>query len=582
MTKIQSIENELKQISLNLFGLDKETKRKIADKKKKLDEMLKDKEEIESSIIYKDAFEWRFEFPELLDSNGDFIGFDAIIGNPPYIQIQTFTITQKESWKKQNYQTFEATGDIYCLFYEKGNQILRNNGILSYITSNKWMRAGYGESTRNYFCENTNPLLLIDLGGFSVFDFATVDTNILLFKKIEKSYIYEQDNLLSCIISNKTIACSIQKDFKNNYSLQEYVKKNQVILDNLTKESWIILSKKEFDIKKKIEEKGIPLKDWDILINRGVTTGLNEAFIIDEKKKTELIKLDPKNAEIIKPILRGRDIKKYKSEFANLWIISTFPSLKINIDKYPLIRDYLKTFGKKIEQTGEIYIDELGNKITSRKKTSNEWFETQDAIAYYKEFEKEKIVWQRITAEPTFCFSKKGEMTLDSMAFLSSFIPNEGKYIISILNSKVISFYVSKVVHQYGSTGYRLSNQYVENLPIPKISPEEQKPFEIMVDLVIFAKENSFEQESKTFESIIDALVYDLYFPEEMKKGNCYITDRIKEKVMPFKNDDTEELKKEYVKELYNFFLNDKKIYGSLIYNSLIDVVKIIGNNKNE
>ena len=103
-----------------------------------------------------------------------------------------------------------------------------------------------------------------------------------------------------------------------------------------------------------------------------------------------------------------------------------------------------------------------------------------------------------------------------------------------------------------------------------------------MVDLVIFAKENSFEQESKTFESIIDALVYDLYFPEEMKKGNCYITDRIKEKVMPFKNDDTEELKKEYVKELYNFFLNDKKIYGSLIYNSLIDVVKIIGNNKNE
>ncbi|MEK7433971.1 MAG: Eco57I restriction-modification methylase domain-containing protein, partial [Cyanobacteriota bacterium] len=364
LTKIQSIENELKQISLNLFGLDKETKRKIADKKKKLDEMLKDKEEIESSIIYKDAFEWRFEFPELLDSNGDFIGFDAIIGNPPYIQIQTFTITQKESWKKQNYQTFEATGDIYCLFYEKGNQILRNNGILSYITSNKWMRAGYGESTRNYFCENTNPLLLIDLGGFSVFDFATVDTNILLFKKIEKSYIYEQDNLLSCIISNKTIACSIQKDFKNNYSLQEYVKKNQVILDNLTKESWIILSKKEFDIKKKIEEKGIPLKDCDILINRGVTTGLNEAFIIDEKKKTELIKLDPKNAEIIKPILRGRDIKKYKSEFANLWIISTFPSLKINIDKYPLIRDYLKTFGKKIEQTGEIYIDELGNKIT--------------------------------------------------------------------------------------------------------------------------------------------------------------------------------------------------------------------------
>ncbi len=576
---IDKKELELKRIRDNHFGArTPKTKNKYREEDEKL------REEI-AELLKKDGFDFdstqRLAHWNPYDQNGkaDFFdiewmfgikdGFDIVIGNPPYVQIQKFSGQKiQKDWEAQKYKTFSKTGDVYCLFYERGNNLLKNKGLLCFITSNKWMRTNYGESTRKYFAENTNPLKIIDFGGYKVFDSATVDTNILIFEK-EKN-------------QSKTIACAIQKDFKDDSNISEYVAKNSVILDEVSSESWIILSKEEYDIKKQIEKIGVPLKDWDISIYRGILTGFNEAFIIDGKKKDELIKEDPKNAEIIKPILRGRDIKKYKAEYADFWLISTLPALKIDIDEYPIVKHYLKSFGNKLNQTGEIYIDENGNKLNSRKKTVNKWFETQDPIAYYKEFEKEKIVWQRITQEPTFCFSEKGQLALDSMAFLSNFKSIEGKYIIAVLNSKTINFYVSKSVHQYGDTGYRLSNQYVEKIPIPKISPKEQKPFEIMVECILFAKEHGFESESQTFESVIDGMVYDLYFEDEMKKGDCYITDRIKEKVKPFKDNDTDKFKTEYIKALYNFCLNDKTVYRGLIYRRTINVVKIINGKKDE
>lgn len=165
------------------------------------------------------------------------------------------------------------------------------------------MRAGYGEALRKFLCENTNPTHLIDFVGQKVFDSATVDVNILIYHKCKNQY-----KTLSCIIKDS--------DWRNNLSdyFQQYAEENR--FDNFA--SWVILSPVEQSIKRKIEAIGTPLKDWNVKIYRGILTGYNDAFIIDGKKKDELIAADPKSAEIIRPILRGRDIKRYSYEFADL------------------------------------------------------------------------------------------------------------------------------------------------------------------------------------------------------------------------------------------------------------------------
>jgi len=235
-------------------------------------------------------------------------GFDIVIGNPPYIQLQKDGGKLAVMFEKQNYQTFARTGDIYTLFYEKGLQILKENGILCYITSNKWMRAGYGEKPDQFFLQY-NPLLLIDLGP-GIFESATVDTNILI---IQKSH--NQNQLKGLTYADKKQA------------IADAVKEKAIVLEKLSKDAWFIGSQAEQRLKEKIERIGKPLKDWDVNIYRGVLTGLNEAFIITTEKRNEILANCKDEAErqrteaIIKPILRGRDIKRYYYQWAGLWVI---------------------------------------------------------------------------------------------------------------------------------------------------------------------------------------------------------------------------------------------------------------------
>lgn len=228
-------------------------------------------------------------------------GFDIVIGNPPYIQLQNNSGELAKLYEDCGYSTFARTGDIYCLFYERGWQLLKEGGYLCYITSNKWMRAGYGDKTRGFFANKTNPMLLIDFAGVKIFESATVDTNILLFSK--------SDNLHKtlCAVTNKQ-----NKDSVNN--LSDFVRQQDTICDFSTSDSWVVLSPIEQSIKKKIEAVGTPLKDWDINIYRGVLTGCNEAFIIDTAKRDEIISNcqtedeRKRTAELIRPIRQIREV----------------------------------------------------------------------------------------------------------------------------------------------------------------------------------------------------------------------------------------------------------------------------------
>ena len=248
-------------------------------------------------------FLWNLYFKDVFEQGG----FDIVIGNPPYINFSK----NKELgafYKNKGFECFNSNGDIYSLFYEKGIQLLKHLGHLCFITSNKWMRTSSGESTRNFFVEQVNPILLVDLGP-NIFESATVDVNILILQNNKNQ--------------QKIAACAIKKEEKKCIKeLSVFVRQNATTC-NFGTESWVVLSPIEQRIKAKIEAVGTPLKDWDINIYRGILTGYNEAFIIDGKKKDELIAEDPKSEEIIRPILRGRDIKRYGYEFADLWLINT-------------------------------------------------------------------------------------------------------------------------------------------------------------------------------------------------------------------------------------------------------------------
>ena len=252
--------------------------------------------------LYSNAFEWRFEFPEVLDEDGNFIGFDAVIGNPPYIRLQSLLF--KYSDLKKRYDTFKQSGDIYTLFYELGNNILKTNSYLAFITGSAWIRSNYGKELRTFFINKTNIYRLIDLSDCHIFDNATVLTSMVFIKKSEP------EGLVEAIRITKSQEEELKK-------IDQYFKKNHIVLNNLSTSSWIIANKHISSIQSKIKNKGTTLKDWNLSIHHGFRTGLNAAYVIDEETRNNLVNRDPKNSDLIAPMLRGKDIKRYNFNFKN-------------------------------------------------------------------------------------------------------------------------------------------------------------------------------------------------------------------------------------------------------------------------
>ena len=239
------------------------------------------------------------------------------------------------------------------------------------------------------------------------------------------------------------------------------------------------------------------MKDWDIDIFRGVLTGYNDAFIINREKRDELIKADPKSAEIIRPILRGRDIKRYSHQFADLWLIATFPSLKLNIDDYPSVKQHLLSFGyDRLKQTGE---------AGARKKTNNQWFETQDSISYWDDFSKQKIAWGNLNLRASYTLAEGGMFVNAPCPMI---VPGN-PYLLAILNSTLGDYYVRSlgVIRNGGYFEYK--PMFIEQLPVPVIDQTKQKPFADLALQILEAKKSKLKTDK--LESQLDQMVFDLY-----------------------------------------------------------------------
>jgi adenine-specific DNA-methyltransferase len=548
--EVMKIERELKRIRERYFRVrnrkqkqeleekDRELREKLAELLKKQGWDNKDVQKIISFDILDPTAKADWFDPEWMFGVVD--GFDVVIGNPPYVRQEKIK-KDKPLLQKQGYEVFTSTADLYVYFYEKGYQLLKQKGVLAYITSNKWMRAKYGENLRKFLKEKNTIIKLIDFGGYRVFE-QTVDTCILLFKKEKppkghtfefltvpsdvkdlegylrkrSKYLIEQETetMLKRVESWSDV--ETWQDFRDWQTA--YVGNWQTMLqEKLSNNGWTLGDDKVLSLKEKIEKVGKPLKEWDVKIYFGIKTGYNDAFIIDTETRNRILanckdeEERRRTEEIIKPVLRGRDIERYRYKWAGLWIICTFPSKKIDIEQYPALKEYLASFGERLLQDG---------KPGHRKKTPHKWYETQDNIAYYPEFEKEKIVWQEIVREPSFAYDNTG-IYVEATGFLMT--GKNLKYLLGLLNSNPVAFFFKTFYAGggLGEDGYRYKKAFLEQLPLPPITKENQPLADQIVqkvqEILTLTQSPDFEtsqekqQKVKELEREIDQPVYKLY-----------------------------------------------------------------------
>lgn len=388
-------------------------------------------------------FLWHTYFADVFEKGG----FDIVIGNPPYIQLQNDGGILADLYQDCNYKTYIRTGDIYCLFYERGYLLLKEEGYLCYITSNKWLRTAYGVKTRSFLAENANPILLIDFAGLKIFESASVDTCILLYAKSNNMHQ-----------THCTMMSNIDNFDLNN--LSNFILENTSVSDFKDSEAWVILTPLESRVKKKIESLGIPLQDWNIQINYGIKTGCNEAFIVSTEKRNEIlancktIEERKRTEKLIRPILRGRDIEKYQCDWACLWLINTHNGIRgkidrIKIDDYPSVKEYLMPYVEK---------------LSKRADKGDSPFNLRNC-AYIEDFSQPKIMFQEIVQQGQFYYDEEGKYYCNDTGRI--IVGDNLIYLLGVLNSKLF-FYAIK--HFYGGGvlgehGVRMKHTFFQKFP---------------------------------------------------------------------------------------------------------------------
>lgn len=474
-----------------LFELGK-TEKKVFNKKTELltTELRKletELEEITNNRIYENAFEWRFEFPEVLNDEGDFVGFDVVIGNPPYIRQEEFSGIKL--YLQSQFETYAGTADLYVFFVERGIKILKQKGNFIYILPNKWMRAGYGAALRKWV-DSLAIRSIVDFGDLPVFDEATTYPCIWHIEKTSPT--------------NKQFSTTSIETLNFPEGLKKYINTNsyQVNQSLLSPSGWTLSNDQNQLVLENIKKAGIPLGEYvNGKIYRGVLTGLNEAFVIDKTTRDRLIAEDPASEKIIKPFLAGRDIKRYQQPQSDKYLI--FTRRGIEIEKYTSVKNYLAQFQERLEPKPKDY---NGNNWSGRKPGSYKWYEIQDAVDYFEEFEKEKIVWPETSFENQFCYVEQG-VYLNKTSF---FIPVSDHFLLGLLNSKMAKFYFGSIVSKMRGGYFSMSKAYVETFIVLSEELINQQIISV-VDQILKSKRISPSANTAVLESQIDQLVYQLY-----------------------------------------------------------------------
>lgn len=445
-------------------------------------------------------------------------GFDVIIGNPPYVQIQKFSAAHKQAWQAQNYSTYAATGDVYCLFYERGVRLLKQGGQLCYITSNKWMRAGYGERLRGFFAKAVAVEEVIDFGGVVVFNAAMVDTAIVRLSKRPPGDVF-----LSAVLT---------RTFSLQQSLADYMRDNAVPFKRPTNgaDTWVMMSPDRYRIKQAVEAQGVPLEKWHIQINRGILTGYNEAFYISTDQRAALIAEDPRCEELIVPLLRGRDIQRYGTDWPLLddekWMINTHNGIKeqgilpVNVAKdYPALWRHLKRHQAKLEP---------------RLDQGDHWSNLRNC-AYLGEFIKPKIIYPNMTKYLPFYLDTAEHFYGNQKCFIVTTETESLHYLMAVFNSSLFRCCFKDNFPNLGEDRRELSKIFMDKVSIKKPDRAQAALFEALVPMVQAAKadaqvhsDNALSLAADFIVEVIDACVMEVFFAQHMAEKNLSITANVR------------------------------------------------------
>jgi type I restriction-modification system DNA methylase subunit/REP element-mobilizing transposase RayT len=377
-------------------------------------------------------------------------GFDVVIGNPPYVQLQSMG-EMSDILKNCGYETFEKGTDLYCIFTERGYSLLKNGGKQSFIMPNKWMVVAYGKPLRK-FLSKTGLCQVLNFGDIQFFQEATTYVCIFVTQKNEP---FENVKVLS--LNQNTFHGDFLTEVAGN--IYDYP------ASKFGENEWSIQPYNDSQKLEQMKLKGIELKDLQISINYGIKTGYNDAFFIDEEMRHKLIAADAKSAELIKPMVRGRDVSPYGiTDFE--YLIGTFPSLKLDIEHYPAIKKHLLSFGyDRLKQTGE---------SGARKKTNGQWFETQDSINYHKEFAKPKIIYPNMTSVFPFMYDESGLLSNDKSFILTA---NDDSvsllFLTAVFNSSLAKLWIWYNCPELQGGTREIRKVYFEHFPVPQATEQQ-------------------------------------------------------------------------------------------------------------
>lgn len=474
--RLRKLSGELFQMSNQgqLFEMSRREKtawnKKVSKLTKDTKKLEKEIEKIKANKIFENAFEWRFEFPEVLNYDGDFVGFDVVIGNPPYIRQEDFT--PLKPYLKTNYTIYNSTADLYAYFIYLGFKILKPHANFAYIIPNKWMRSGYGFELRKYLKQKEIDSI-IDFGDLPVFEEATTYPCILEVNNQSSQLDFSVTEIESLSLSE---------------GLKNYINKNMFSVEKsfLSDNGWSLINKKQSYLVKKIEKNGKPLSEFkDNSIFRGIVTGYNAAFIIDEDLKEQLIDEDPKAEEIIKPILKGRDIKRYESPKASNYLI--LAQRNIDIKNYRSIYNHLLSHKERLE----------------KKAGSGKWYELQASPGDTEKFEGHKIMYPDISKNLNFILDTKENYSVNTVYNISL----DSKGLLGFLNSKLFHFYFKTISNSIRGGYFRFFTSYMKNIPIP----DDLEALEPITEQIIELKKENAKTNTAELENQIDQLVYQLY-----------------------------------------------------------------------
>ena len=451
----------------------------------------------ERKQIYEDAFEWRYMFPDVLADDGSFVGFDCIIGNPPYIQLQKMGGVVDE-YDKKGYTSFARTGDISALFYEWCMSLLRKGGYLTFITTNSWMRADYGRKLQKFFeGSDVNPMLLIDFFTFQVFRDVTVRTNILMLQKAEN-----QNRLMCCTVEDN-------KTFKLK-DLGTFYEKNKRYYSFAGRASWVFLTEDKEAFIDSVRKQGVPLSEWNLNINRGILSGCDDAFWISSEQYKKIVSADEHCKEILVPHLRGRNIKQYQIEWEGYYLINSHNGLKeeklppININDYKPVKEHLDLFYDRLETRGD-----KGDTLYNLRN-----------CAYLRDLDKKKIIYPNLTTHIGFYLDTE-EYYINAKAYM--IVGKHLGYLTAFFNSAIFRYCFTDDFPIVQGDGRELRKSAFQRIPVKDVTDEENAEYERRVMEIQQMKREGQSTEEKEHE--LDLMILAHYGITDQEQQNKILQD---------------------------------------------------------